>query len=212
MKKLEEKVDKKADQSEVDAIQNKVTTLEATVNNIQQNPQNPQPSTSSGQGNTSDVVKEIKDQEDRKRNIIFFNIPESKSREPNDRTKHDKEEVKELTRICQATIKKDDMVRAIRLGKKPDADKPRPLLIEVSSDEKKRALFKNLSKLQGAPDEYRSISVQNDLTPKQREQEKLLRDQAKKQEGEASGEVKFKVRGPPWDRRIARIESKKQRK
>ncbi len=104
------------------------------------------------------------------------------------------------------------MVRAIRLGKKPDADKPCPLLIEVSNKEKKKALFKNLSKLQGAPQKYRSISVQNDLTPKQREQEKLLREQAKKKEEEASGEIKFKVRGPPWDRMIVKVEAKKQKK
>ncbi len=212
--KLEEKVDKKADKEDVEEIKNKVEGLEEKINSTQENgPGNPQPSTSTGEGTTMEVIKEMKDQEDRMRNIIFFNIPESNSSDMNDRTKHDKEEVKELTKFCNATIKKDDMIKAIRLGKKPTSNKPRPLLIELNanSEDKKKALFKNLSKLQNAPAKYKSISVQNDLTQKQREQEKLLREEAKKKEEAASGEAKFKVRGPPWDRRIVRTDTKKAR-
>ena len=211
VKKLEENLEGKADQNDVKKIENRVDILEGKVNTIQEKPQNPQPSTSGTptQENTSDVIKEIKEQEDRKRNMIFFNVPESKLSDVNDRTKHDKEEVKELSRLCQATIKKDDMIRVKRLGKKPTTGKPRPLLIEVNSEDKKKALFKNLSKLQRAPEKYKSISVQNDLTPKQREQEKMLREEAKKKEEDASGEVKFRVRGPPWDRKIIRVEVKK---
>ncbi len=207
--KLEEKIEKKADLEEMKQIENRVTTLEARISTIQENPENPQPSTSSGQGNQDDVIKEIKDQEERKKNVLFFNLPESKASDVNDRAKHDKEEVKEISKICQATIKKDEMIKAKRLGKKSN-DKPRPLLIELVSDEKKRALFQNLSKLQHAPDKYKSVSVQNDLTPKQRENEKKLREEAKKKEVEASGEAKFKVRGPPWARRIIKIEAKKR--
>ncbi len=213
VKNLEEKVDKKADKEEVEEIKKKVQDMEGKINSTQENdPANPQPSTSPGNGTTMDVIKEMKDQDDRKRNIIFFNIPESKATDMNDKTKHDKEEVKEITKICNATIKKDDMIKAIRLGKKPTGNKPRPLLIELNRDhgeEKKRALFKNLSKLQNAPDKYRAISVQNDLTKKQREQEKLLREEAKKKEEEASGETKFTVRGPPWDRKIVKTQAKK---
>ena len=213
VKKLEEKVDKKADKEDVEKIKTKVEVLEGKINAARDDkPEDPKPTTSSGEGNTMDVIKEMKDQEDRKRNIIFFNLPESTSSDQNDRTKHDKEEVKEITKICNATIKKDEMIRAIRLGKKPIGNKHRPLLIELSgnsSDEKKKALFKNLSKLQNAPEKYQAVSVQNDLTQKQREQEKLMREEAKKKEEEASGEVKFKVRGPPWDRRIVKVQTKK---
>ncbi len=207
--RLEEKIDNKAEKAEVEEIRERVTTLEDKVKSNQE--EIPTPSTSSGQGNPSDVIKEIKDQEERMRNIILFNVPESKATDINERTKHDKEEVKEITKICNATIKKDEMIRAIRLGKKPNGDKPRPLLIEISSEPKKKALFKNLSKLQNAPEKYRSISIQNDLTQKQREREKIMREEAKKKEQEASGEVKFRVRGPPWDRRIVKIEAKKSK-
>ncbi len=210
-KEVQKELEKKADKEDMQKLEQRVTTLEekAEKENTQDS-ENPGPSTSSGGGNTMDqVIKEMKDQDDRKNNIIFFNIAESKSKDMNERTKHDKEEVKEITKICSATIKKDDMLRAIRLGKKPNEDKPRPLLIEVSSDDKKKALFKNLSKLQNAPEKYQAVSVQNDLTKKQREQEKNLREEAKKKEEEASGEAKFKVRGPPWDRKIVKFPIKK---
>ncbi len=207
---LQKELDKKAAKEDVEKLEERINTMEGKqATSGESSTVNPQASTSSGNGNTmEDVIKEMKDQEDRKRNIIFFNIPESKAKDMNERTKHDKEEVKEITKICNATIKKDDMLKAKRLGKKSE-DKPRPLLIEVSNDEKKSVLFKNLSKLQNAPDKYKAVSVQNDLTQKQRAQEKILREEAKKKEQEASGEAKFKVRGPPWDRKIVKIQTKK---
>ena len=210
VKKLEEKVDTKAEKADVEEIKERVNTLEGKVNTkLNADPENPTPSTSTGQGKAEDIIKELKAQEERKNDIILFNVPESKANDMNERTKHDKEEVKEITKICNATIKKDEMIRAIRLGKKPNADKPRPLLIEIINDDKKKALFKNLSKLQNAPEKYRSVSIQNDLTQKQREREKMMREEAKKKEQEASGEGKFKVRGPPWDRKIVKVEAKK---
>ncbi len=213
LQKLEQRVttlEEKTNKEDMEGIKDKVQALEGKINSTRGNTndfENPQPGTSFGSGNTMDVIKEMKDQEDRKRNIIFWNIPEPKAKDMNEKIKHDKEEVKEITKICNATIKKDDMVKVKRLGKKSE-DKPRPLLIEVSSDDKKAALFKNLSKLQDAPDKYRSVSVRNDLTKRQREQEKNLREEAKKKEEEASGEAQFKVRGPPWDRKIVKLPTK----
>ncbi len=208
---LQKEMEKKADKYDLKKLEERVTTIEGKQEAPgNQDTSNPVPSTSSGQQNADDVIKEIKEQEERKRNVMFFNLPESKAQDMNDRTKHDKEEVKEISKICQATIKKDDMIKAKRLGSKLQGDKPRPLLIELNSDEKKKALFMNLSKLKNAPAKYKSVSVQNDLTPKQRETEKLLREEAKKKEDEASGEAKFKVRGPPWNRRIIRVEIRKR--
>ena len=134
VKKFEEKVDNKAEKTDVEEIRQRVTSLEGRINENQgENPENPVPGTSSGQGhgNPEEVIKEIKAQEERMNNIILFNVPESKASDLNERTKHDKEEVKEITKICNATIKKDEMIKAIRLGKKPNAEKPRPLLIEI---------------------------------------------------------------------------------
>ncbi len=139
---------------------------------------------------------------------MFFNLTESKNGDAVDKTKHDKEEVKQLAKQCKVPISKDEMIRARRLGKQKD-DKPRPLLIQLSNPEKKGMLFKNLKLLQQAPEKYRQVSVQNDLTEKQRKKEKELREEAKKKESE-SGEATFKVRGPPWARKVVKVDKPKK--
>ncbi len=101
------------------------------------------------------------------------------------------------------------MISARRLGKQKD-DKPRPLLIQLSNPEKKVMLFKNLRLLQQAPEKYRQVSVQNDLTEKQRKKEKELREEAKKKEAESSGESVFKVRGPSWARKVIKVDKPKR--
>ncbi len=71
-------------------------------------------------------------------------------------------------------------------------------------------LFKNLRLLQEAPEKYRSVSVKNDLTEKQRKREKELREEAKKKKAETSGEAAFKVRGPSWARKVVKVEKQKK--
>ncbi len=125
-----------------------------------------------------------------------------------ERTKHDREQLKELGKICKESIKKEDLVKITRLGK-PNANKPRPLLVEFKDEEKKRSLMKNLVNLSKASEAMRRISVQHDLTKKQRKEEKEMRAEAKKMESEdESGEWNYRIRGPPWARRIAKMKKK----
>ncbi len=195
--------EKKADKDDMKNLEQRVTTLEGNqgTSGIQSNHG---PSTS-GTDQAKEVIKEIKAQEERKLNVIIFNLAEGPGQDNQDKVKHDKEEVKEIGKICQASIKKDDITMAKRLGKKTDGSNPRPLLITLSNDEKKKALFMNLKKLQTAPDKYKKISVRHDLTPKQQEDEKALREEAKKMEAELSGKEKCLVRGPPWARKIVKV-------
>ena len=117
-------------------------------------------------------------------------------------------QIKELGKICKETIRKEDVVKIIRLGKR-NPNKPRPILVEFKGDEKKRGLMKNLANLSKAPEAMKKISVQHDLTKKQREDEKELRDHAKKMESEDnSGEFNYRIRGPPWARRIVKMKKK----
>ena len=202
---LTKEMDKKADKADVENLEQRVTAVEdkqtASVN------EGASCSKSSGD-DAEEVIREIKEQEERKLNILFFNLPEHKSGDMADKIKHDKEEVKQLAKHCKVAISKDEISNVKRLGKQ--GEKPRPLLIQVSSPEKKRLLFKNLRLLQEAPDKFKRVSVQNDLTEKQRKREKELRDEAKKKETEASGEVTFKVRGPPWARKIVKVDKPKK--
>ncbi len=161
-----------------------------------------------GEATTSEVVNEIKEQDSRKCNIILHNVQEKQSENEDERSKHDREQMKELGKVCKENIKKEDVVKMIRLGKR-SANKPRPLLVEFKDEEKKRALMKNLVNLSTAPEPMRRISVQHDLTKKQRDEEKKMREEAKKMESEdESGEWNYRIRGPPWARRIVKMKKK----
>lgn len=185
-------------------MENKHEEINERMRSIEQIKDSSEPIASTSNADTTEVIREIKDQESRRQNIILHNIPESNADDGSERVKHDKEQARELAKICKESWKKDDILSAIRLGKKQNDNKPRPLLIKMINEDKKKALFKNLKLLQTAPEKYRNVSVQNDLTTKQREEDKKLRDEAKKLENESSGNEKFKVRGPPWARRIVK--------
>ena len=144
----------------------------------------------------------------RKNNIIVYNVPESNSEDGAERSKQDREVIRELAKICKENWKKEDIVSAIRLGKRNANGRSRPLQIKLNSEEKKKALFKNLVHLKNAPDKFRNMSIQNDLTKKQRVKEKKLREEAKKMETESLGEDKYRVAGPPWARRIVKTNKK----
>ena len=195
---LEKEMEKKADKDDVEKLEQRITTMEgkhaasggsSIVNQGASCSKRPE-------DHAEELIKEIKDQEERKLNALLFNLPESKADNDVDRTKHDKDEVKQLAKHC----------KVVRLGKKHE-NKPRPLLIQISSDDKKRMLFKNLRMLQEAPDKFKQVSVKHDLTEKQRKREKELREEAKKKEADTSGEATFKVRGPPWARKIVKVEN-----
>lgn len=49
------------------------------------------------------------------------------------------------------------------------------------------------------------IKLSNDLTKTEREQEKMLFEKTKELNKEYSGEFQFRVKGPPWARRIAKF-------
>ena len=67
----------------------------------------------------------------------------------------------------------------------------------------KKALFNNIRNLKDRP-QWQEVRIANDLTPAEREKEKSLRDQAKNLEREGKG--KHAVRGPPWRRRLVKIQ------
>jgi hypothetical protein len=76
-----------------------------------------------------------------------------------------------------------------RLGKFDQEKACRPLLVQLQSVEPK----------------YKDINVSNDLTKTERAKEKELWEEAKKMDKDDSGDYEYKVRGPPWARKVAKI-------
>ena len=134
--------------------------------------------------------------------MITFNLAEGDGSD-------DKAKFLELCTICEAAITPDDVDDVRRLGA-DTAPKPRPLRVTLVADdaeEKKKQLFKNLSKLRdylrrenGGEDPAKPVTIAHDMSQEQRsEKKKMLQDIYKKnQELGPNSEVIYRVRGPPW--------------
>ena len=125
----------------------------------------------------SSFLTEEKDRERRRLNLILHGVPESNSENIQTRKDHDSTMVQEIFDKhlgVSATI-----ANPIRLG--PKSDKPRLIRISVSSDREKANIPRNCTKLRGkdVPDPLCKVYICPDLTPKEREINKELRDQLK---------------------------------
>lgn len=79
------------------------------------------------------------------------------------------------------------------------------MLVSFSDLECKKALFRNVGKLRDAEESYRKVSITHDMTVKEREENKILLDQAKSKI-DKTGRFKYVVKGPPWARKIHKVE------
>ncbi len=141
--------------------------------------------------------------DDRERNIIIHRAPESDAENMQARKEDDTDFVMALCEVLQV----DDILveRVFRLGP-PKADHIRPLKVILGSVEDKAEFMSNLYQLRSAEDVFKGLSITNDLTQSEREENKILVQKAKEMtEGDASGEFVFRVRGPPWDRHIVKF-------
>lgn len=74
---------------------------------------------------------------------------------------------------------------------------------------KKMKLFRNLSNLKEADPKYKCLSIQHDQTYKEREEGKKLLEEARAKESRDLGKCIYRVRGPPWARKIVKIKPSK---
>ena len=92
------------------------------------------------------------------------------------------------------------------MGKLNNEKRDRPLLVTMSSVESNLVLFKNIYCIRELT-EYEKVNVSNDLIKAEREKEKQLWHEAKKQQQlkDKSGDFIYKVRGPPRARRVTKL-------
>lgn len=160
---------------------------------------------------SADVLKEIAEREKRKNNAIIFRVPEPQTNLKIDRINADINYMKDLAHQIDLELHNEDIVKVTRLGKKETKEgetinpKCRPLLVTFTNENIKRKLFQNAGKLRDADSGFRNVSIDHDMTQKEREETRALKDEAKKREDLSSGKYIFRVRGPPWNRYIKRF-------
>ena len=138
--------------------------------------------------------KEEDDQEKRDRNIIIFRATEAKDTDSKKRIAHDEGFFHELC-VDVLEIGEIEVVEVPRLGK-PTQDMTRPLRIKLKDKADKARITSKLRNLSRAEDKFRGISVADDLTKKNRDEVRLLVQQAKNWLESNKGESwKFRGRG-----------------
>ena len=128
---------------------------------------------------SEELLKEERERERRKNNMIIFNIPEPEDPSREGRKRADTEKVLEIIQICESDITELDFDKISRIGIKKD-DKSRPIMVSLKEgkSEKKKSLFISLAKL--LESNKKEIKVAHDMTIKQREEHKELLEEAKK--------------------------------
>ena len=97
----------------------------------------------------------------------------------------------------------------IRLGRKGDNGKPRPLLVQLGSRLAKNLIMDSLFRLKSIDAKFKGITVSHDMTKNERDECRKLVDEAKQKENQdESGEWIYRVRGLPGQMRIISIKKK----
>ena len=158
---------------------------------------------------TKERIQNEKDREARKNNIIIYRVEENASASADDRANYDRQWAKDLTReVLKVYCQEEDIKRVIRLGARGSTD--RPMLVEYRSHIIKNQVMESLSMLKGADERYCNISIQHDMTKREREQCKETVKLALEQKAaDQSGEYKYLVKGYPGSMRVVKIRNRK---
>ena len=152
---------------------------------------------------------EIQEKEMRRNNIIMYRADESDADIAEDRYKEDLKFALGLFSCINSGVDSEDIKKVTRLGRRIEDAKPRPLLIELGSRTAKNLIMENLNKLKEAANKYKQVIVVHDMTKKEREECRVLVDEAKtKTAQEPSGEWVYVVRGLPSQMKLLRVKKR----
>ena len=211
---LEEKIEMKANQEEVDHLSEEIKTIkEGQLRAMEEKQRDLEEKVvmklSTNYVSKEDIKKNVtveietrlqekeaekKARKDRKNNIIVFRMKENQATNEKDTQTEDLREIKKiLNEFCEVKLNEGDVAKVICMGKYTESKK-RPVIITIKTEEKKKEIFQNLQKLRRCVE---NITITHDLTQKQR-----------KEECDPSRSYIYRVCGPPWGWHIKKIVKK----
>ena len=123
--------------------------------------------------------EEDKEVEARRNNLVMYNIPENQSQKRDERLKADKDFVVTMCDdVAGIRITDSDILKCTRLGAYSD-DKVRPLLISMTGEDTRDGILRMGKDLGLSGKRYSKIGIAPDYTPKQREENRKLLEEAK---------------------------------
>ena len=162
------------------------------------------------------VFSEMKERENRRDNIVVHELaePADTVTDGGERAAADLDKFQELVNLIEVDVRVGQAVRFCkRIGeKKPE--KPRPLLLGFKDPVAKEQVLANTRKLAQAEEPWVSVSVVQDLTRRQREEDGRLRKQAEEKntsmdQEEAKNWI-WKVVGRRGQRRLVRARRERE--
>ena len=209
---LKLQIEKKADKSVVEDLSLVVDNLEARVSTLEKNdpfpplPAQPQAPAEVQREVVAQAASELKEHNERKRNSIVFNVPESPS---NLKTVCKKDDLEMILGLCERCdqFESDEIVDVKRLGRKTQGE-IRPVVVTFKEEQSKARLMTSLYNLRDADAPYKTMRVQHDLTPAEREQEKKLVQEARELTLNEQENFFYVVRGLPGNRKIVRVQKR----
>jgi len=193
-----------------------ISATNANVTSIQNELKERKEEAQSYAENTADqVLREINDRNSRKKNLVFYGIPEADADLPGHTKKcQDKLEVLEVLSEVDCAVDVETNIKfAARLGKISEENhEPRPLLVGFDSEQIRNEIIGAAYKLKYS--EICDISIAPDLTAKQRKEELRLRTEAnERNESMNSEDAKnwtWKLVGPRGEQKLIRQRKKEQ--
>ena len=144
-----------------------------------------------------EYMEEAEEKDKRKLNIIVSNLPESSKETLEERREEDRTRVGELVERI-SDVPKEDIVNPVRLGQVQVGSKARPRLLrlEVKTEEAKKNIMRNVSKLNTGMTEAKDrIYINNDNTPRERERIKELKQELKTRTDSGETDLMIDYRG-----------------
>jgi len=202
---VESEVKTKCDANQVrDIVNEEITKTAPTIASTE--PSGATPVKNNQDANVAAVMSEIQERKNRESNLVIYGVEERESVSREERLDHDTEQTMDILNTCETTIQAKELKKIIRLGRYDKEKKEiRPLLVTLQEPEKKANIFKGAHKLK-TTEKWKDIQLANDLTKAERENEKTLHAKAKEMQKNCQSGCKYKVRGPPWARRITKTQ------
>ena len=143
-------------------------------------------------GNVSEVLEAQKEKEDRKNNIILFNIPEHEDSERGN--KWDRRSAANVCDFVVPDINHEIKIERLGVRRKPTPDipspKPRPIKVFLKDSNVRDRILKNARRLKNSAHQHVGISA--DKTKQERDRDYLTRNEFKKRKSDGEDIVLYR--------------------
>ena len=138
----------------------------------------------------NDVVEEKLEKFKKRKNIAIYGLPEGEDKDEKQRLKCDDKNIKELIRELYIDV---DKFQTIRLGRQITVGRARPIKLELEEEKDKYKFLKRAANIRRTEIvKFKKIIITEDMTFKQRELNKILREELKARRNAGERNIKIK--------------------